>query len=85
MDTNRLVQFIYYPRVAVYLGVAVTLLVSDIVIDELTLWVLVIVVIVFPHIAFRVSRRYFNRAKGARFSMLTDALLVGVPYCCHRL
>jgi len=78
MDTNRLIQFIYYPRVAVYLGVAATLLVSDTVIDELTRWILVVVVVVFPHVAFRASRRYFNRAKGARFSMLADAMLVGV-------
>ena len=78
MDTNRLIQFIYYPRVAVYLGVAVTLLVSDTVVVEAMRWVLVAVVVVFPHVVYRVSRRYFNHPKGARFSMLADGLLVGV-------
>jgi len=77
MESNRLIQFIYCPRVAVYLGVAVTLLVSDTIVVEAMRWALVVVVVVYPHVAFRVSRRYFNHAKGARFSMLADGLLVG--------
>lgn len=77
MDANRLIQFTYYPRVAVYLGVAVTLLVSDTVNVEAARWVLVVIVIAFPHGIFLVSRHCFNHANGARFSMLADGLLVG--------
>ena len=78
MDSNRLIQFIYCPRVAVYLGVAVTLLVSNTIVAETVRWLLIIAVVVFPHVAFRLSRRYFNHAKCARFSMLADGFFVGV-------
>ena len=57
---------------------AVTLLVSNTIVAETVRWLLIIAVVVFPHVAFRLSRRYFNHAKGARLSMLADGFLVGV-------
>ena len=74
--TNQLIRLTYIPRIVVYLGAALTLVVTREP-TGLQQYLLVLLILVIPHVVQFINIRFFNYSAAARYVMVVDAAMVG--------
>lgn len=84
--THFLVRIIYQPRVLIY-GLSAAITASGMHYDSPSVVEagFCLFLLIYPHVAFRLMRRYFNGANYARYSLLVDAVLVGLLIIVNEL
>ncbi len=74
--TNQLIRLTYIPRIVVYLGAALTLVVTRGPTD-LPQYLLALLILFIPHLVQFINIRFFNHSAAARYVMVVDAAMVG--------